>query len=143
MSSDADTDPFYDRLQLRFDPAVWRTFTRPQLEAMRAVFGAGGWRQHSLDIRLSVPFFWRRYYLVMLGGRDLRSEARRALEPPKHPFASFGNAIVTVVCGAALAVLVLIAADLLLELARTGAGEAASGSSLFDALGEQFGNLFK
>ncbi|MGD9785666.1 MAG: hypothetical protein AB7E80_05430 [Hyphomicrobiaceae bacterium] len=33
---------------------------------------------HKLDFRASVPFFGRRYYVVLLGGRERRSRARIA-----------------------------------------------------------------
>ena len=48
---------------------------------------------HSLNLRLSIPFFGQRYYFVCVGGRERRSAERRAAERKKHPIVKKGNVI--------------------------------------------------
>lgn len=43
------------------------------------------WGEHEVDLRLSIPLISRRFYLVLLGGEERRSAARRKGERNKHP----------------------------------------------------------
>ena len=49
------------------------------------------WRSHPVDIRLSVPLFFRRYYLALVAGPERRSPARRAVDRRERPLGSLGN----------------------------------------------------
>ncbi len=48
---------------------------------------------HPVNIRLSIPFFRRRYYLTVIGGTEQRSAERLAEEREKHPLATTANMI--------------------------------------------------
>ncbi|MBB4285218.1 hypothetical protein [Roseospira goensis] len=68
-------------------------------------------RRHAIDARLSIPLFRRRFYLVVLAGRELRAPGRRARERDHHPLLTLGNvlflaAVVGVVYALALVALV-------------------------------------
>ncbi len=49
--------------------------------------------QHPVNIRLSIPLFTRRYYLMVIAGKEQRSTERLAEEREKHPLATTGNMI--------------------------------------------------
>ncbi len=48
---------------------------------------------HPVNIRLSIPFFTRRYYLTVIGGTEERSTERLAEDREKHPLATTANMI--------------------------------------------------
>ena len=52
-------------------------FDDGQVEALRQAARHSQWGRHALDIRLSLPLPARRCYLVILGGAERRSAARR------------------------------------------------------------------
>lgn len=85
--------------------------------------GAKEWGRHPVNIRVSVPLGFGRYYVTIVAGRERRSRERLVTERRKHPLLSFGNLSVFftfgVICGlAALAVIQFGAAYVLL---RSGA----------------------
>ncbi len=49
--------------------------------------------QHPVNIRLSIPFFTRRYYLTVIAGTEQRSTERLANEREKHPLTTTANMI--------------------------------------------------
>ena len=46
---------------------------------------------HAVNIRLTIPFVFGRYYLTVVAGKERRSPDRLAVERRKHPLATFGN----------------------------------------------------
>ena len=46
---------------------------------------------HPVNIRLSIPLGFGRYYLTVLGGKERRSAERLAAERKKHPLLKAGN----------------------------------------------------
>jgi len=87
-------DPFIDHYFKRIDPRVAATFTGEQREAIKTMFGARGMAQHSVEIRRSLPIGRRRYYLVMLMGRERRTFGRLYSEGAiSGPFNLLGYAI--------------------------------------------------
>lgn len=81
------------------------------------------WGRHPINIRLSLPLGFGRYYVTVVAGRERRSRERIASERDRHPLVSLGNLSVFfsfgVICGlAALALIQFGAAYLLL---RSGA----------------------
>jgi hypothetical protein len=65
-------DPFLDTFLKRLDPDIAASFTDEQLNAIRLSFGAQVRQRHPLDIRRSVLVLCRRYYLILLAGRERR-----------------------------------------------------------------------
>lgn len=72
----ASRDPFIDHYFKRIDPQVAATFTQEQCEAIKTMFGARGMAQHAVEVRRSLPIGRRRYYLVLLLGRERRTFGR-------------------------------------------------------------------
>ena len=71
--SDDDFVAHYFRM---IDPAVAASFTKEQRIALRTMFGGRGATRHPVDIRCTFPLGWRRFYLVLLIGRDRRKFIR-------------------------------------------------------------------
>jgi len=72
----APRDPFIDHYFKRIDPRLAETFTQDQCEAIKTMFGARGMAQHAVEVRRSLPIGRRRYYLVLLLGRERRTFGR-------------------------------------------------------------------
>ena len=69
-------DEFLAHYFRRIDPAVAASFTKEQRHAMRTMFGDRGAARHPVDVRCTFPLGWRRFYLVLLLGRDRRRTIR-------------------------------------------------------------------
>jgi hypothetical protein len=78
------TDPFVQKFFARIPPETAATFTNTQLAELKRVFHARVEQQHSVDIRLSVPIFKRRFYLVYLLGKENR-RLKRVQAPASKP----------------------------------------------------------
>jgi hypothetical protein len=58
-------------------PEVFKTLNLVQLEAIRQAISANApFRQHPIDIRIALPLFFVKFYLVFLVGQDRRSDTR-------------------------------------------------------------------
>jgi hypothetical protein len=66
-------------------------FSEDHLTALSAACGKLKWSRHPIDMRLSIPTLFSRYYLVLVGGEERRGVERRADEKLRHPFRTFGN----------------------------------------------------
>ncbi len=64
---------------------VASSFTELQLETIEHALEGGKWRDHPVDVRLSIPFLWRRFYFVLLAGPERRSAERRKYERARRP----------------------------------------------------------
>ena len=68
-----------------------------QLETERAAVGESEaapaeWvARHAVNIRLSIPFFFGRFYLTIVAGRERRDTTRLKDERQKHPLSTLGN----------------------------------------------------
>lgn len=70
---DSSARIFADFTLSRIPADVRASFTEEQkLAIQRALVAQGKMNQHQLDVRVTVPLFFRRYYFVLLGGRDQR-----------------------------------------------------------------------
>lgn len=49
------------------------------------------WIAHPVDIRLSLPLPFGRYYLTLVAGPERRAEPRLSQERARHPLTTFGN----------------------------------------------------
>lgn len=101
-----------EALMRAIDPDVRANFTVDQENAIRAAARRDPWGQHPVDIRLSVPLLFGRFYMALVAGRERRSMARLVQERGKHPLGRLGNlialgAIAVTVGLAVLAVLLL------------------------------------
>ncbi len=71
--------------------AVREGLTEAQRAAIAEALGAGRWRRHPIDIRLSLPLVHSRYCITIVAGRERRSGARRSRERDRHPLRTTGN----------------------------------------------------
>lgn len=87
--------------------------------AQQPAGAAATWRQHPVDLRLSLPFLKWRFYLTVVGGAEQRASDRRARDRELYPVATAGNLLFTfgiVTCFAILALAALIAQSAILEI---------------------------
>ncbi len=89
--------------------------------AQRSAPGGESWGRHPVNLRLSIPLPFGRYYVALVAGKERRSGERLASERRKHPLLTFGNLAVffclgCVCCLALLALFQLASAYLLTEL---------------------------
>jgi hypothetical protein len=87
----AKDSSFRRRLLANMPEDVFNSLTELQLAAIERALDSGRWQAHPLDIRLSLPFFWRRCYLVLLAGPERRSAERRRSERIERPLRTIGN----------------------------------------------------
>ncbi|MBD0268322.1 MAG: hypothetical protein ICV77_08510 [Cyanobacteria bacterium Co-bin8] len=73
-----------DTLLQHIPPHIATTFDNAQLDALEQALNQRSRSHHTVDIRISAPF-WPRFYLVVLAGSEQRSPARRAQERQLHP----------------------------------------------------------
>ena len=82
-------DAVLDSYLRRIDPAVAASFTPVQREALKTMLGARERARHLLEIRRSIPFGRRWFYIVFLIGAERRSLARLYREGAvSRPFAT-------------------------------------------------------
>ncbi len=75
----------------QMDPEVARSFTQAQLQEIKRVLPAPASRRLPIDIRITVPFLRRRYFITVLAGPEQRSEERLKVERAKHVLWTFTN----------------------------------------------------
>lgn len=74
MSRDISSKIYADFTYSRIPTAIRSSFSEEQATAVRnALVAHEIASHHGVDIRVSVPLFFRRYYFVILGGRDRRA----------------------------------------------------------------------
>lgn len=66
-------------------------FSLRHMDALRKACETLRWDDHPVNIRLSIPTFFRRFYFVLIAGPERRSLERRAVERERHPVATMGN----------------------------------------------------
>ncbi len=81
---------------------VRSTLTRDQEAALRTAAAGRNLEPHPVDVRISLPTPWGRYYFAVFAGRERRSAARRASDRRHRPLTTAGNVLFA---GGALAVI--------------------------------------
>ena len=70
------------------------TAARPRPAALGTERHATEWSSdHPIDIRISVPYGFGRFYLTVVGGLERRNPERLAAERHKHPLIKAGNVL--------------------------------------------------
>jgi hypothetical protein len=69
-------DPVLQRILAPIPAEISATFTDTQLAELKKVFIQQFSDKSAVDMRLSIPFFKRRFYLVLLMGKEKRSLQR-------------------------------------------------------------------
>ncbi|MBF0129587.1 MAG: hypothetical protein HQL33_06315 [Alphaproteobacteria bacterium] len=80
-----------DVLLARVPRAVKDTLTIEQKQGIANAMREVAWRKHPVDMRLSIPFFSRRFYFTMIAGEEQRSSERRKIEQNLRPVRTMGN----------------------------------------------------
>ena len=75
------TEAFTRRFLARLRPDVAASFTPEQLAAVQLAFGMRYAADHAVDLRRTMTLPWGRFYVVLLGGRDRRTQAGRGAGP--------------------------------------------------------------
>lgn len=70
---------------------VASSFNAEQLQAMQNALQATQWRRHPVDIRLTVPLLWKKFYVVLVAGPERRSQQRLRSDRSKNPIWTFRN----------------------------------------------------
>lgn len=96
-------DPFLQQFFSRISPTAAASFSDGQLDAIKQAFGARTPGAHAVDLRLSLPIGRRRFYLVLLAGRERRGRARIAVDRPARPLWTVANAVVLILFALMLA----------------------------------------
>jgi hypothetical protein len=68
---------------------------------------------HPVDIRLTLPLFFSRYYLTVLAGRERRSSDRLRADRRLHPLLKVGNVALFLVFGSVVGLALLSVIQLL------------------------------
>ncbi|HEY5597343.1 MAG TPA: hypothetical protein VIK47_00940 [Kiloniellales bacterium] len=86
-AAETSKESFLDHYFKRLNPEVAATFTEEQRDAIAVMFGAREIANHSIEIRRSIPFGRRRFYLVLLMGPERRNFIRlHGQVPVARPF---------------------------------------------------------
>lgn len=84
IQSSAALNQFLNRLP----PDIADSFSREQLIAIQASLHR---QRHSVDIRLTIPFIWQKFYVVLLVGPERRSTSRLRTERKNYPVWTTAN----------------------------------------------------
>jgi len=83
----------FERFLKSLPPDVVASFNSNQLKAMSSALRQDA-RRHPVDLRVSVPVFWKRFYFVLLIGPERRTAERLKADRQRHPVWTLGNASV-------------------------------------------------
>jgi hypothetical protein len=72
-------DPFLQQFFARIPTETAATFTNEQLTELKKVFSGRLFKGHAVDIRLSIPFLMKRFYIVFILGKEKRSKKRESM----------------------------------------------------------------
>ncbi|NEQ43527.1 MAG: hypothetical protein F6K00_08185 [Leptolyngbya sp. SIOISBB] len=86
-------NPAFERFLRSLPDDVVASFNTYQLQSMSAALKQES-RRHSVDLRVTIPILWKKFYLVLLVGPERRSIDRRKADRAKFPIWTVGNAFV-------------------------------------------------
>lgn len=111
-SDDAAQASFFDR----FPADVSASLTPQQRAAVWSAVRPVSWRGHPIDIRLSLPFLGKRYYLTLVGGVERRSAERLRRERVIFPLRTLGNILFLLGVGGTMVVVAVLLVSLFSSL---------------------------
>jgi hypothetical protein len=68
------TDPVIKKFLAQIPPQIAGTFTDAQLTELKRIFGKRVNSSNQVNIRISIPFFKKGFYFVLLIGKDRRAK---------------------------------------------------------------------
>ena len=80
-----------DGLFARLPGSVIDTLSNEQKEAIHHAADQSNWSAHPLNIRVSIPFIRRRFYITVVGGEEKRSAERRTHDRNRYPLRTIAN----------------------------------------------------
>ena len=86
-----DDNGLFKALVSRISEREQPAFSGHQMEVLKSACKGLRWGAHSVDIRLSIPTLFSRYYMVLLAGEERRDRARLTEEKRRHPFNKVAN----------------------------------------------------
>lgn len=86
-------DAFASELLARLPADVRQGLDERQLAEIEKAAREVNWGHHPINVRLSIPTPFARFYFVALGGRERRSRERRIAERRHHPLHTTGNTL--------------------------------------------------
>ena len=81
------TSLFYDRLP----EWVVDTLSSEQKEAIHKAAQDPAWDQSPVNIRFTIPFFGRKFYITVVSGSEKRSADRQATDRNRYPLRTISN----------------------------------------------------
>jgi len=87
QKKNTSSEIFASFLISRIDKKALDSLTPYQLEAIReALLAADQEKRHSIDLRITIPLYFSRYYLVLFAGKDKRKGTllKEAMRQNKH-----------------------------------------------------------
>ena len=91
QGSRCGSETIRERLLKPMDGEVAKSFSEAQLRELERILAASASRRVPVDVRITVPFLWRRYFVTFIAGPEQRSEERLKEERAKHAICSFAN----------------------------------------------------
>ncbi|MEM9452476.1 MAG: hypothetical protein AAGA75_28710 [Cyanobacteria bacterium P01_E01_bin.6] len=92
MSRALQNNPAFTRLCKQLPPDIFATFSIDQLTALEDAI-TQTWRNHPIDVRLTIPLLWQKFYVVVVAGPERRSKERLKEERDTHPIWKPSNLI--------------------------------------------------
>jgi len=81
-----------DRIFDQLPENIRSSLTDGQRGALQEAWQKVGWqRDHAVNIRFSLPFFFRRLFVTVVAGVEKRTPQRVAHDNESHPFRTIGN----------------------------------------------------
>ncbi|MEO1094828.1 MAG: hypothetical protein AAFX01_08010 [Cyanobacteria bacterium J06638_28] len=80
-----------ERFLNRLPEDVAASFTAEQLSALQSALQFTQWRRHPIDLRLTLPLFWKRFYVVLVAGPERRSKERLKADRSRNPIWTLSN----------------------------------------------------
>ena len=91
----AERDPsgLADAILAKMPSDVRATLGPDQIVALRRAANDVSWSSHPVNIRLTIPTIFKRYYLVIPGGSERRDRERIAAERRRNPLYTLSNVL--------------------------------------------------
>lgn len=93
LSPALQNDPFVKRFFARIPAKTAASFSEAQVLYLKQKYGNRAWGSHAVDLRLSIPFYKRGFYLVLLLGKERRSSDRLHYERIHHRLWTAANTV--------------------------------------------------
>ena len=75
------------------DKSIGLPFSKKRHDAPKSTVGKSDWGEHPLNIRISLPLLFGRWYVTLIAGRERRSKDRLSAERKKHSLETAPNLV--------------------------------------------------